>query len=63
MSQLGSYFMREINKKSARFKNKHADFLARINRKLNEQSLLDAGELNRLKEIYDRATSPRRLKW
>lgn len=58
-----SYLMRDINRKSSRFKNRYKDFLFRVNRKLNEGKYLDVGEEKLLKEIHQRATELPRLKW
>lgn len=61
--QLASYWMREINKKSDRFKKRYQNFLRRINGKLNEGKIVDFAEEQELKSIYERATEPARLKW
>jgi len=60
---LASYQMREINRKSDRFKKRYSEFLFRINRKLNSGQALDLKEQRELQTIYERVTEPPRLKW
>lgn len=62
MNEVASFYMREINRKSDRFKAKYKNFLFRINRKLNESSFITADEENKLKEIHQSATELPRVK-
>ncbi len=64
MDTLADYFVREILKIRKRpYQGSERLFFDRIRRKLNEGQMMHQEENNKLKELYERASDSRRIKW